>query len=112
MSSYKKKFCGKHVLITGGSEGIGLALGKDFVRAGANVTLLARNKDKLEAAETAMQGLAQECASNSRVHVESADVTSFDLVGCMHACMMRVPPAPVHRTDVSLNTSRTCKTNE
>lgn len=33
----------KHVVITGGSRGIGAALGREFVTAGARVTLIARN---------------------------------------------------------------------
>ena len=37
----------KHVLITGGSSGIGLEVAKEYIRRGANVTIMARNKEKL-----------------------------------------------------------------
>ncbi len=40
----------KFAVVTGGSEGIGLAIAGAFAKNGANVCLIARNKDKLEAA--------------------------------------------------------------
>lgn len=40
----------RHVLITGGSKGIGLACARAFLDEGANVTLMARNAGVLEAA--------------------------------------------------------------
>jgi 3-dehydrosphinganine reductase len=43
-------FAGKHVLITGASSGIGLALSKKSLEEGAFVTLVARNSAKLEQA--------------------------------------------------------------
>lgn len=46
----KNSYSGKHVLITGGSEGIGLALAHYFVRDGASVTILSRTMSKLKAA--------------------------------------------------------------
>jgi uncharacterized protein len=42
---------GRHVVVTGGSRGLGAAIGSAFVGAGARVTLVARSKDQL--AETA-----------------------------------------------------------
>lgn len=41
---------GKHVLITGGSQGLGLALAELLASDGADVTICARSKDKLEKA--------------------------------------------------------------
>ena len=43
---------GDRVLITGGSSGIGLALARQLAGRGANVTILARDKDKLQRAAT------------------------------------------------------------
>lgn len=40
----------KKILITGGSEGLGFAIAKKCVDLGANVTILARNEEKLRAA--------------------------------------------------------------
>ncbi|KAI1301495.1 3-ketodihydrosphingosine reductase [Halotydeus destructor] len=42
---------GRHVLITGGSKGIGKAMAIEAVRAGANVTILARNIEDLDRAK-------------------------------------------------------------
>ncbi len=39
---------GKHVVITGGSSGIGKAVAAQMIKKGANVTLIARNVAKLE----------------------------------------------------------------
>lgn len=38
---------GRHVLVTGGSSGIGKAVALEAARRGASVTLLARNKARL-----------------------------------------------------------------
>jgi 17beta-estradiol 17-dehydrogenase / very-long-chain 3-oxoacyl-CoA reductase len=45
---------GSYVLVTGGSEGIGLAMAKQFARKGFNLFLVARSQDKLEAAKAAV----------------------------------------------------------
>lgn len=46
----KLSVSGKHVLITGGSQGLGLALAKLCFQQGAKVTIVARTQSKLEAA--------------------------------------------------------------
>ena len=43
------RFAGSHVLITGGSSGLGAALAEAFVRSNANVTLVARTQSSLDA---------------------------------------------------------------
>lgn len=45
---------GKHVLITGGSKGIGLACAQEFAREGARLTLVARNPATLDQAVAAL----------------------------------------------------------
>lgn len=42
-----KSINGKHVLITGGSKGIGLCLAVECARRGANVTVVARDEKML-----------------------------------------------------------------
>jgi len=44
-------FRDKHVLITGGSRGLGLVLGREFARAGARLSLCARDEDELDRAQ-------------------------------------------------------------
>lgn len=46
---------GKHVLITGGSQGLGLALAKEVSKRGADVTIVARSVSKLEKAVEEVQ---------------------------------------------------------
>jgi len=54
------RLAGSHVLVTGGSSGIGLEIAKECARKGAFVTLVARNPAKLKKAklqvEACMQG--------------------------------------------------------
>jgi len=65
---------GSHVIITGGSSGIGLALAKDLCQQGANVTIIARDKKKLGEAKE----MIEECKShNTKVLTYSSDVTDY-----------------------------------
>lgn len=43
------RISGQHVLVTGGSQGIGVQIAAEFVRRGAEVTVLGRNRDRLQA---------------------------------------------------------------
>jgi len=71
---------GRHVLITGGSKGIGLACAQEFCREGAAVTLVARNQAGLDAAlrELAAQGFTARAvaADLTRTDAAAAAVTS------------------------------------
>ncbi|KAK3158835.1 hypothetical protein QOZ80_2AG0142250 [Eleusine coracana subsp. coracana] len=60
---------GRHVLITGGSSGIGLAMATAAAREGARVSILARNAARLEDARTAIRA-----ATGQDVGVLAADV--------------------------------------
>jgi len=46
---------GKHVLVTGGSSGLGLALAELLASRGASVTLVARNQERLDQAKARVQ---------------------------------------------------------
>ncbi|MCM2294360.1 SDR family oxidoreductase [Allorhizobium sp. BGMRC 0089] len=61
-----------HVIITGGSSGIGLALARLYLDQGAKVSLIARSSQRLEAARQALGGLAAE-----KLGLYAADVTDF-----------------------------------
>jgi NAD(P)-dependent dehydrogenase (short-subunit alcohol dehydrogenase family) len=70
---------GKRVLVTGGSQGLGLAMVEALVAYGANVTAMSRNRSNLVAAEelgaSVIAGDATDAAlMNSLVRDESPDV--------------------------------------
>ncbi len=54
---------GKHVLITGGSRGIGLACAREFLREGCRVSLVGRDAQRMEQARASLgAGVAGFCA--------------------------------------------------
>ncbi len=62
----------KHILITGGSKGIGLACAQGFLREGAKVSLVSRDSANLEAALKTLSAEFEDAAS--RVATFSADL--------------------------------------
>jgi 3-dehydrosphinganine reductase len=71
---------GAHVLITGGSSGIGLACAKQCVRRGAHVTLVARDMKRLERAREEVKSAAREVDAQ-HVLILSCDMLSdFDTI--------------------------------
>ncbi|XP_057852122.1 3-dehydrosphinganine reductase TSC10A [Cryptomeria japonica] len=66
---------GKHVLITGGSSGIGLAIAKEALSQGAFVTLVGRSSTKLEKAE---QILVKDGAAIHKISTKVADVCVYE----------------------------------
>ncbi|KAI0898905.1 hypothetical protein F4806DRAFT_493411 [Annulohypoxylon nitens] len=66
---------GKTVVLTGGSRGMGLAVGRQLAEKGANVVIVARDKKKLlESLEHIRQGASH--PETQRFHQISADLTS------------------------------------
>lgn len=74
----RNKLQGRHVFITGGSKGIGLALAKQFVRHGCHVTVIARSQADLAQALQALEALAQELQLSPKLQALSADTGSAD----------------------------------
>lgn len=62
----------KHILITGGSKGIGLACAKAFLSEGAWVTLMSRSQDNLDQARNT---LIQDGFDPAHIHLCAADLT-------------------------------------
>lgn len=69
-----KSLKGKHVVITGGSSGIGKSVGKLAAKLGAHVTILARDAKKLE---SALEEIISTCSEkeNQTIKAISLDVT-------------------------------------
>ncbi|KAH9327919.1 hypothetical protein KI387_000027, partial [Taxus chinensis] len=73
--STKVPIGGRHVFISGGSSGIGLALAHAAAKEGAKVSILARDPDKLEKARQSIMD-----STGQHIRVFKADVRNFDEV--------------------------------
>ncbi|MBN2354364.1 MAG: SDR family oxidoreductase [Spirochaetales bacterium] len=69
-----KNYEGKSVFLTGGSEGIGLALAQAFAKEGAHVVLFSRSEDKLKKAVAATEKVKKNTAQ--RIGSYKLDVTN------------------------------------
>jgi NAD(P)-dependent dehydrogenase (short-subunit alcohol dehydrogenase family) len=81
------------VLVTGGSQGIGLAIARSFLEAGDRVVLNDRSEEQVA------RGIERLAADSSRVHGCAADVTRRDQVEAMVEEALRV----LGRLDVVVN---------
>lgn len=70
-----KRLDNKKVLITGASSGIGAALAREFAGRGASLTLLARNKERLESVREECLRLGATGAS-----IVLADITDYEAI--------------------------------
>jgi 3-oxoacyl-[acyl-carrier protein] reductase len=66
------KLAGLSALVTGASQGLGVAIARKFVAEGANVTIAARTADLLEGVR---QSLLQACAAGQTVTAVPCDVS-------------------------------------
>lgn len=68
----------KHVVITGGSSGIGLEIAKEAVAQGCYVTLVARNLSNLQKA--AEEILKEGHCDQDRINVKVADISDYEAI--------------------------------
>jgi NAD(P)-dependent dehydrogenase (short-subunit alcohol dehydrogenase family) len=68
---------GRHCLVTGGSGALGASIAADMARAGARVTLLGRNEDKLRAAlQAVVSSTSENLEADSAGNRKSVDRTA------------------------------------
>lgn len=77
-----RSYKGQHVVVVGGSTGIGLAIAKQFVARGANITLVARRQTVLETATKELEELARlkDGGACPRLHICPIDITKPEQV--------------------------------
>jgi NAD(P)-dependent dehydrogenase (short-subunit alcohol dehydrogenase family) len=90
---------GRKALITGGSKGLGLAMGLAFAKAGGHVALVARGAEALEAAKAEIQA----AAPSARVAAIPADIRSAE--GC--AAAAAAAAAAIGPIDILVNNAGT-----
>ncbi len=86
---------GKHVVITGGTDGIGKVTARELARLGAAVTLVARSPDKAKSVVDELRDVS----GNRQVDFVAADLTEQRQV---HACADELA-ARLPRVDVLIN---------
>uniref|UniRef100_A0A7S2WFY2 3-dehydrosphinganine reductase n=1 Tax=Mucochytrium quahogii TaxID=96639 RepID=A0A7S2WFY2_9STRA len=78
-------YVGKHVVITGGSEGMGFQLAKELFLMGAKVTIMARTKAKLEKAKSDILSLKKtsplSIKDSASIEFVPCNVTDYKAVG-------------------------------
>jgi NAD(P)-dependent dehydrogenase (short-subunit alcohol dehydrogenase family) len=81
---------GKHAIVTGGSLGIGKAIARELAREGADVAIVARTKETLEAAakelaaETKRRVIPLACDVTSKAQVDAMVAQAATQLGGLH----------------------------
>jgi NAD(P)-dependent dehydrogenase (short-subunit alcohol dehydrogenase family) len=73
-----KYFAHKHVVVTGGSEGLGLEIARQLARLQARISLIARTESKLAAAASSIA--SEPGAQRDNIHYATADVSQYSQV--------------------------------
>ena len=87
MKNIQYNFQNKHCVITGGAQGIGLQIAKNFLNSGATVTVWDYSNEGLEKARAALQSFAD------RVHFQQVDVTKSS--ACIQAASALKTPVDI-----------------
>ena len=100
---------GAHILITGGSSGIGKFVAIRAASMGAKVTLVARNVERLEAAKSEVEAVARQ-----QVEIISVDVCNNfpDVEKAINMAVERQGPVDVLVNSAGLGTSATFEDTE
>ncbi len=72
---------GRHVLLTGGSRGLGVAMAQEFARAGASLTLVARGREALEKVAADVGGRALPADLSNEADVDGLVERAAKLAG-------------------------------
>ncbi len=78
MGITNNKYLKQHAIITGGSSGIGKAVAKLLAGEGANISLIARDRHKLETAQQEIAALT--VSPEQQISIQTADVAKQDSI--------------------------------
>ncbi|WP_457582249.1 SDR family oxidoreductase [Ensifer canadensis] len=89
-----------HVIITGGSSGIGLAIASIYASRGARLSLIARSAEILKRAQ---DELASKSATAGNIRVETADVAKEEeVIAAIHRCEAEFGPCDILVTSAGI----------
>lgn len=94
LTTAKFDYKNKHVIITGGSSGIGLECAKVYLKKGANITIVARDKVKLAKAIEDLGALNHEGKRIMSVSVDTSKGQAA-VISAFAECLRELGPADV-----------------
>jgi 3-hydroxybutyrate dehydrogenase len=96
---------GQHAVVTGGGSGIGAAVAETLLRAGARVTLMGRNAQRLDAQRANLNGLGEVACISVDVTSEESVKKAFAQAGAIDILVNnagQAQAAPFTHTDMAL----------
>ncbi|MBT2794230.1 SDR family NAD(P)-dependent oxidoreductase [Paraburkholderia strydomiana] len=105
MNSIQSRLAGQHAVVTGGGSGIGAAIAEALLRAGARVTLMGRNPERLEAQREKCRAWGDVACITVDVTQEESVAKAFNEAGAVDILINnagQAQAAPFTHTDMTL----------
>ncbi|MFM0166433.1 SDR family NAD(P)-dependent oxidoreductase [Paraburkholderia sediminicola] len=105
MNTPTTTLAGQHAVVTGGGSGIGAAVAEMLLRAGARVTLMGRNVQRLDAQQEKLQALGEVACISVDVTIEESVEKAFAQAGAVDILVNnagQAQAAPFTHTDMAL----------
>ncbi|MFM0240861.1 SDR family NAD(P)-dependent oxidoreductase [Paraburkholderia phytofirmans] len=105
MNTFNSTLAGQHAVVTGGGSGIGAAVAEALLRAGARVTLMGRNAERLDVQREKCQALGDVACISVDVTQEDSVVSAFTEAGAIDILINnagQAQAAPFTHTDMAL----------
>ncbi|MFM0377652.1 SDR family NAD(P)-dependent oxidoreductase [Paraburkholderia strydomiana] len=105
MNSIQSPLAGQHAVVTGGGSGIGAAIAEALLQAGARVTLMGRNPERLEAQREKCRAWGDVACITVDVTQEESVAKAFNEAGAVDILINnagQAQAAPFTHTDMTL----------